>query len=242
MRKSKQAVKAGLSVMNGLHTRMNADPEIAENIRPGQWVWDMRREPRGLTVGSAKAMGLACDRVLTVGTDMAVGKMSTSIELNRACQKKGLRSKLIATGQTGLMLGEDGIPARRHPRRLCLRRGGTMPNEIWRKSRCSLGRRPRVFFQSSFHGNLATAQRDSAHAFVLVHKATLTHIMNSAILRFRLCRKWWNCMRRSPLPPVPSHLQKSLALRSIRLDSMKKRLEARSQSLPMKRICPVPTW
>ena len=106
----KQAVKAGLSVMNGLHTRMNADPEIKANIQDGQWVWDMRREPRGLTVGSAKAMDLSCDRVLTVGTDMAVGKMSTSIELNRATQAKGLRSKLIATGQTGLMLGEDGVP------------------------------------------------------------------------------------------------------------------------------------
>ncbi len=106
----KQAVKAGLSVMNGLHTQMNKDAEIADNIHPSRWVWDMRREPEGLTVGSGKARLLQCDRVLTVGTDMAVGKMSTSIELNRAAQAKGMRSQLIATGQTGLMLGFDGIP------------------------------------------------------------------------------------------------------------------------------------
>ncbi|MGB7084054.1 MAG: DUF1611 domain-containing protein, partial [Phormidesmis sp.] len=105
----KQAVKAGLSVMNGLHTQMNQDTEIAGSIRAGQWVWDMRQEPEGLTVGSGKARLLMCDRVLTVGTDMAVGKMSTSLELNRVSQLKGLRSKLIATGQTGLMLGEDGV-------------------------------------------------------------------------------------------------------------------------------------
>ncbi len=106
----KQAVKSGLSVMNGLHTQMNDDPEIADNIHAGRWVWDMRREPEGLTVGSGKARLLQCDRVLTVGTDMAVGKMSASIELNRAAQSRGLRSQLIATGQTGLMLGFDGIP------------------------------------------------------------------------------------------------------------------------------------
>jgi uncharacterized NAD-dependent epimerase/dehydratase family protein len=41
---------------------------------------------------------------------MAVGKMSTILELNRACQQRGLKSKVIATGQTNLMLGDDGIP------------------------------------------------------------------------------------------------------------------------------------
>ena len=106
----KQAVKSGLSVMNGLHTLMNNDPAVAELMQPGRWVWDMRKEPEGLSVGGGRARLLECDRVLTVGTDMAVGKMSTSIELNRAARAKGLRSKLIATGQTGLMLGEVGIP------------------------------------------------------------------------------------------------------------------------------------
>ena len=105
----KQAVKAGLSVMNGLHTQMNQDPAIAQSLRPDQWVWDMRQEPEGLKIGSGRARLLKCDRVLTVGTDMAVGKMSTSIELNRASRIRGLRTKLIATGQTGLMLGEDGV-------------------------------------------------------------------------------------------------------------------------------------
>lgn len=105
----KQAVKAGLSVMNGLHTQMNQDPEIAAALRPGQWVWDIRREPDDLVIGGGRARLLTCDRVLTVGSDMAVGKMSTSLELNRASQIRGLRSKLIATGQTALMLGADGV-------------------------------------------------------------------------------------------------------------------------------------
>ena len=175
----KQAVKAGLSVMNGLHTRMNADPEIKATLREGQWIWDMRQEPNGLTVGSAKAMELSCDRVLTVGTDMAVGKMSTSIELNRASQAKGLRSKLIATGQTGLMLGEDGVP-------LDAIRVDYASGAI-EQCMMKFGRDRDVLFvegQGSFFNPASTATLPLLRGtqpthLVLVHKATQTKIMNS---------------------------------------------------------------
>ncbi|MEM8804702.1 MAG: DUF1611 domain-containing protein [Cyanobacteria bacterium P01_G01_bin.38] len=103
------AVANGLSVMNGLHTQMNTDPALTQYLRPNQWIWDIRREPPGLTVGSGQASQLPCRRVLAVGTDMAVGKMSTCLELNHATKARGLRSKLLATGQTALMLGKDGI-------------------------------------------------------------------------------------------------------------------------------------
>ncbi|MGD1951143.1 MAG: DUF1611 domain-containing protein [Leptolyngbyaceae cyanobacterium] len=107
------AIAAGLNVMNGLHTYFNDDPSLTQHLNrdryPDQWIWDMRREPNGLSIGSGKARQLNCRRVLAVGTDMAVGKMSTCIELNRATQAMGVRSQLIATGQTALMLGAPGI-------------------------------------------------------------------------------------------------------------------------------------
>lgn len=106
----KDGVAAGLSVVNGLHTPMATAPDLRDLVRDGQWIWDVRQEPPGLTVGSGKARSLSCKRVLTVGTDMSVGKMSASLELDRACRARGLRSRFIATGQTGLMLGHDGIP------------------------------------------------------------------------------------------------------------------------------------
>ncbi|MEO0540413.1 MAG: DUF1611 domain-containing protein [Cyanobacteria bacterium P01_A01_bin.105] len=106
----RQAVAAGVSVMNGLHMTMSADPDMVNQLQPNQWIWDMRQEPAGLTVGSGQARTLDCRRVLAVGTDMAVGKMSTCIELHRATRRRGLPSKLVATGQTALMLGADGIP------------------------------------------------------------------------------------------------------------------------------------
>jgi uncharacterized NAD-dependent epimerase/dehydratase family protein len=104
-----QAVKAGLSIVNGLHTPMADHPALAPWLRDRQWIWDVRREPEGLTVGAGKAAELACKRILTVGTDMSVGKMSATLELHRACLRRGLRSKVIATGQTNLMLGDDGV-------------------------------------------------------------------------------------------------------------------------------------
>jgi len=106
----KQALGSGLSIVNGLHTRMALDSDLTDVLQGDRWIWDVRQEPTGLTVGSGQARSLPCRRVLTVGTDMSVGKMSTSLELHRACLRKGVRSRFIATGQTGLMLGEDGIP------------------------------------------------------------------------------------------------------------------------------------
>jgi uncharacterized NAD-dependent epimerase/dehydratase family protein len=106
----KQGVAAGLSVLNGLHTPMASDPELRTLLKDGQKIWDIRQEPTGLTVGSGKARTLACQRILTVGTDMSVGKMSASLELYQAAQKRGIRAKFLATGQAGIMISGEGIP------------------------------------------------------------------------------------------------------------------------------------
>lgn len=106
----KQAVVAGLSIINGLHTPLSTVPELRDSLRSGQWIWDVRQEPLNLPIGSGKARSLACRRVLTIGTDMGVGKMSTSLELNLVALRRGLRSKFLATGQAGLMIAGDGVP------------------------------------------------------------------------------------------------------------------------------------
>ncbi|NEQ46263.1 MAG: DUF1611 domain-containing protein [Leptolyngbya sp. SIOISBB] len=106
----KAGVKAGLCVVNGLHTSMATDPALADLVQPPQWIWDVRQEPAGLGIASAAAKSLTCRRVLPVGTDMAIGKMSTNLELHKLALQRGLRSKVIATGQTNLMLGDPGIP------------------------------------------------------------------------------------------------------------------------------------
>jgi uncharacterized NAD-dependent epimerase/dehydratase family protein len=106
----KEAVAAGLCIANGLHTPMAEHPEIKPLLREGQWVWDIRREPPNLKLGSGAARELSCLRVLTVGTDMAIGKMSAAIELHRAAKRHGMRSAFVASGQTGIMIAGDGVP------------------------------------------------------------------------------------------------------------------------------------
>lgn len=101
------AIASGLSVVNGLHTPMTSE---YTNLHPGQWVWDIRREPPGLTIASAQARSLACTRILTVGTDMAVGKMSTSLEIYRAAETRGINTEFVATGQGGIAITGQGIP------------------------------------------------------------------------------------------------------------------------------------
>lgn len=106
----KDAVNSGMSVVNGLHTPLANMAELKALLKPGQLIWDVRKEPPNLGVASGLARTLPCRRVLTVGTDMAVGKMSTSLELHWASRLRGWRSKFLATGQTGLMLEGDGVP------------------------------------------------------------------------------------------------------------------------------------
>ncbi|TAF02309.1 MAG: DUF1611 domain-containing protein [Nostocales cyanobacterium] len=105
----KDALKGGMSLVNGLHTPLANIPELNALLKPGQLIWDVRKEPANLEIASGLARTLPCRRVLTVGTDMAIGKMSTSLELHRSAKLRGWRSKFLATGQTGLMLEGDGV-------------------------------------------------------------------------------------------------------------------------------------
>ena len=122
----------GMSLVNGLHGVYALDPEFAAAVQPGAFIWDVRREPAGLSSGRGRAAELACRRVLTVGTDMAIGKMTASLELDRAARARGIRSKFLATGQIGICISGDGVAldavrvdfASGSIEALCLKHGG----------------------------------------------------------------------------------------------------------------------
>ncbi len=102
------AVSSGLSIINGLHTPLAGHPQLPA-VQPGQWIWDVRQPPANIYIGSGAAQDLTCKRVLMVGTDMAIGKMSTGLELQKVCLAQGLKSKFVATGQAGLMIAGSGV-------------------------------------------------------------------------------------------------------------------------------------
>jgi uncharacterized NAD-dependent epimerase/dehydratase family protein len=103
------ALRAGLSVASGLHSRIGDDPDLAPLRRDPAWIWDLRREPEGLVVAAARAAALPCRRVLAVGSDMAVGKMSACLELAAAAEARGIEARFVGTGQAGILISGQGV-------------------------------------------------------------------------------------------------------------------------------------
>ena len=103
-------LQAGLNLASGLHSRLGDDPELAGACtRPGQWIWDLRQEPPALAVATARAAALACRRLLAVGSDMAVGKMSACLELQAEALRRGLDARFVGTGQAGILIAGTGV-------------------------------------------------------------------------------------------------------------------------------------
>jgi uncharacterized NAD-dependent epimerase/dehydratase family protein len=94
-----RAVEGGMFVVNGLHDKLSP--------RYGDRVWDVRNEPTGLKPGTGAAATLTNKRVLMVGTDMAVGKMTAGLEVWKAL---GPGAAFVATGQIGITVTGQGVP------------------------------------------------------------------------------------------------------------------------------------
>lgn len=99
------ALDAGCDLWSGLHTFLSDDPILHERAKAnGRKIFDVRRPPAHLPV----AMGLAREVqplvVLTVGTDCNVGKMTGQLQLVKGLRERGLRTRFVATGQTGIFI------------------------------------------------------------------------------------------------------------------------------------------
>lgn len=102
-----EAVERGLSLVNGLHDLLT--PRYP-SLKPRQWIWDVRVEPPGLTTATGAAWSLKNKRVLMLGTDMAIGKMTAGLELHRGLREKGVKAEFVATGQIGITVTGAGVP------------------------------------------------------------------------------------------------------------------------------------
>lgn len=102
------ALEAGLDLVCGLHQRLAADRELAEHAqRCGRRLIDVRNTPVALTPGNGAPR--SGKRLLSVGTDCAVGKKYTVLALERALRARGMSVDYRATGQTGVLIAERGL-------------------------------------------------------------------------------------------------------------------------------------
>ncbi len=110
------AIEAGMNIVSGLHHLLGDDLELAAAARrAGVAIWDVRRPPEHLAMRIARATPHrgGSHVVYFCGTDCNVGKMTASFEVARAACQRGLSAVFAATGQTGIMISGEGIPADR---------------------------------------------------------------------------------------------------------------------------------
>ena len=105
-----EALDHGCDLWSGLHTFLGDYPLLAEKARAGgRKIFDLRRPPADLPIASGLAKTVDPLVVLTVGTDCNVGKMTAQLQLTRKLNDRGVRTRFVATGQTGIMIQGWGI-------------------------------------------------------------------------------------------------------------------------------------
>jgi len=103
-----EAMEAGLDLASGLHNRLSDIPEVAAAAaRLGRQLHDVRHPKGELPIATgAPRPG---KRLLAVGTDCSIGKMYTTLALEREMRQRGRKASFRATGQTGIFIAGSGI-------------------------------------------------------------------------------------------------------------------------------------
>ena len=105
------AIKYGCNIYNGMHQFLNEDPELVTLAKKETvTINDIRcpPDPPHFPKGSWKKRKTKV--ILIVGTDCNTGKMTTGWEITERLKKRGKNVQFVGTGQTGIMLGGNGVP------------------------------------------------------------------------------------------------------------------------------------
>jgi uncharacterized NAD-dependent epimerase/dehydratase family protein len=103
-----ESLEAGLDIVSGMHVRLAENRELdAAARRLGRRLIDVRRPPARIPVASGRKR--SGQRLLTVGTDCALGKKYTALVLAREFARRGVDAQFRATGQTGILIAGGGI-------------------------------------------------------------------------------------------------------------------------------------
>ncbi|PAX55176.1 DUF1611 domain-containing protein [Brunnivagina elsteri] len=103
-----EAMQKGMDIINGLHEFFSEDREFIQMAQEcGIQIQDIRKPPnlKDLHVFTGEISKVNVPVIAMLGTDCACGKMTTAVELNKALNNLGIKSIMVATGQTSLMQG-----------------------------------------------------------------------------------------------------------------------------------------
>jgi uncharacterized NAD-dependent epimerase/dehydratase family protein len=104
-----EAVESGLDIVSGMHAKL-VDLAVLRlaAARCGRRLFDVRTPPPNIPIASGRKR--SGKRLLTVGTDCALGKKYSALAIARAFAGRGLDVDFRATGQTGILIAGRGIP------------------------------------------------------------------------------------------------------------------------------------
>jgi len=103
-----EALERGMDLASGLHRRLSDVPALkAAADKLGRQLADVRHPTRDFAVGTGKKR--RGKRLLAVGTDCSIGKMYTTLALEKEMKRRGLKADFRATGQTGIFIAGDGV-------------------------------------------------------------------------------------------------------------------------------------
>jgi uncharacterized NAD-dependent epimerase/dehydratase family protein len=103
-----EAMEAGLDIASGLHIPLRSIAAVAAAAdRTGRSLHDVRLAAARFPVGNGKPR--SGHRLLTVGTDCAVGKKYTALAIHRELAGRGVAATFRATGQTGVLIDGHGF-------------------------------------------------------------------------------------------------------------------------------------
>lgn len=104
-----EALEAGLDIVSGMHGTLTQYAELRECAkRLERRLLDVRKPPANIPIATGRKR--SGKRLLTVGTDCALGKKYTALTLTRAFRQRGMDADFRATGQTGILISGTGIP------------------------------------------------------------------------------------------------------------------------------------
>lgn len=102
------AMKKGMNIVNGLPEFLSEDKEfIPKASEYDVRIIDVRKPPlrKDLHNFSGSIRDIPTPVITVLGTDCAVGKRTTAVNLVDALKEEGLNAVFIATGQTGILQG-----------------------------------------------------------------------------------------------------------------------------------------
>ena len=174
----KHALSLGFDIAAGLHEKLNAIPTLtAIAKRQNCTITDARHYTgKAIMATGAKRIGL---RLLTVGTDCAVGKMFTALMITQEAKALGLFATFRATGQTGIFISGRGIPFDSIKTDFAAGAAETLsPSNI--KHHWDVIEGQGSLFHPASGGSLALLHGSQPDALVLCHEPTRTYIDGTA--------------------------------------------------------------